>query len=130
MILPLPFSGLSSGNPFILAVVFLVLCNLLVSSFQLFSVISSLSFGFLTIFQPIFLGTMSMLFQGRQTQVHVSLPLQPLLDFQYLSLEPVILFGFVVLLGITNTKDVRYSSAIALQFVILHSCSFLTILEE
>ena len=43
-LLPLPFSDLSSHNPPISAVVFLVLCNLLVSLPQIFLVISHLSF--------------------------------------------------------------------------------------
>ena len=41
--LPLPFSALSSHDPPILAVAFIVFCNLLVSLSQLFSVISRLS---------------------------------------------------------------------------------------
>ena len=41
---PLSFLGLSSHNALILAVVFFVFCNLLVSLFQIFSVITRLSF--------------------------------------------------------------------------------------
>ena len=41
---PLPFSGLSSHNPPILAVVFLVFCNHRASLSRIFSVISHLSF--------------------------------------------------------------------------------------
>ena len=41
---PLPFSDLSSHSPPILAVVFLVFCNLIASLSRIFSVISRLSF--------------------------------------------------------------------------------------
>ena len=41
---PLPFLDLSSHNPAILAVIFLVFCKLLVSLSQIFSVVSSISF--------------------------------------------------------------------------------------
>ena len=44
LLLPLPFSDLSSHHPPILTVVFLVFCNVFVSLSQIFSAISSLSF--------------------------------------------------------------------------------------
>ena len=71
----LPFLGLSSGNPLILAMVFLGFCNLLLSLSQLFSVISHLSFW--PCVQPIshFIRLLTILSTYANLNSNVSLPL-------------------------------------------------------